>query len=271
MVRRKLFDGLSEGKHMELLAGKVALVTGAAKGMGKAIARLFAQQGASVVVAARKLDAAQAVADSLPGNAMAVALDVTQAGQWQAAIEAIEAKYGRLDVLVNNAGVSSAGSTEGVSEESYRWQIEVNAMGPFFGFRAVLPLMRKSGEPCSIVNIGSAFSVRLVPGFAAYGASKAALNAMAQTFALELAMAGDPIRVNTIHPGGTETEMLEEAYAETGLPREEAVAMFVKIHPNGKMGKPEQVAQAALWLASDLSNHTTGAELPVDGGSTIRP
>lgn len=256
---------------MGLLAGKVALVTGAGKGMGKAIAQLFAAEGASVVVAARKLDAAQAVAGSLPGDAMAVVLDVSQADQWQAAVAAVEAKYGRLDVLVNNAGLSEAGSAETGAEESFRRQIEVNTMGPYYGYRACLPVMRKSGDPCSIVNIGSAFSVRVVPGFAAYGASKAATNAMMETLALELAFAGDPIRINTIHPGGTETEMLEEAYAETGLPREEAVAMFLKIHPIGRMGKPEQVAQAALWLASDLSSHTIGAQIPVDGGSTIRP
>lgn len=256
---------------MGILDGKVCLVTGGAKGMGKAICELFAQEGASVIVAARKLDAARAVSDSLPGTAIALALDVTKAADWQAAIAAIEAEYGRLDVLVNNAGVSEAGSTEGVSEESFRWQIEVNTMGPFYGFRAALPLMRKSGQPGSIVNIGSAFSVRLVPGFAAYGASKAAMNAMAQTLALECATAGDPIRINTIHPGGTETEMLEEAYAETGLPREEAVALFLKIHPMGRMGKALEVARAALWLASDQSSFTTGAEIPVDGASIIRP
>lgn len=256
---------------MGVLDGKVCLVTGGGKGMGRAICELFAREGGSVVVAARRLEAAQLVADSIGGSASAIALDVTKADGWQAAIAAIEQKYGRLDVLVNNAGVSEAGSTETGDEDSFRWQIEVNVFGPYYGARAALPLMRKSGQPGSIVNIGSAFSVRLVPGFAAYGSSKAAMNAMAQTLALELATAGDPIRVNTIHPGGTETEMLEDAYAETGLPREEAVALFLKIHPMGRMGKAQEVAKAALWLASDQSSFTTGAEIPVDGASIIRP
>jgi len=110
-----------------------------------------------------------------------------------------------------------------------------------------------------------------MPGFGAYCSSKAALTMMTKVLALECAAAGDPIRANTVHPGGTETEMLERALADTGLPRDEAYAMFVKIHPMGRMGRPEEVAQACLWLASDASSFTTGVELNVDGGSFIRP
>src|SRR5690606_22648641 len=121
-----------------------------------------------------------------------------------------------------------------------------------------------------IVNISSAFGIRVTPGFAAYSVSKAALNAMTRVLALECAAAGWPIRVNAVIPGGIETEMFEEELRRTGMEREKAYALFSRIHPLGRVGKPEEVAQAALWLASDASSFTTGMELKVDGGSTIR-
>lgn len=256
---------------MGLLSGKVALVTGSAKGMGRAICDLFARQGANVVVAARKLSEAEAVAATLPGDPLAVALDIANAGQWAAAIKATEDKYGRLDVLVNNAGVSEGSTTEGVTEEDWRFHFDVNCHGPFHGVRAALPLMRKSGDAGSIVNIGSAFSVRVVPGFSAYGASKAAMTTWSRTLALELASQRPLIRVNVVHPGGTKTGMFDDACERTGMSHEEAEEMYLGIHPIGRLGLPEDVAQAALWLASDLSSNTTGAEIPVDGASAIRP
>lgn len=255
---------------MNILAGKVALVTAGAKGMGKAIATLFAAEGANVVVAARKLADAEAAIAGLPGNPLAVALDITSASQWADAISAVENRYGRLDILVNNAGISEAASTQEVSEEDWRFHFEVNCHGPFYGVRAALPLMRKSGDAGSIVNIGSAFSVRVVPGFSAYGASKAAMNAMSRILALELAPQRPLIRVNVIHPGGTKTGMFDATCERTGMSHEEAEQMYLGIHPIGRLGEAEDVARAALWLASDLSSNTTGAEIPVDGASIIR-
>jgi 3alpha(or 20beta)-hydroxysteroid dehydrogenase len=256
---------------MGLLQGKVALVTGSAKGMGRAICELFAQQGANVVVAARKLAEAEAVAAALPGDTLPVALDIANREQWEAAIKAVDAKYGRLDVLVNNAGLSEGETTEAVSEENWHRHFAINCDGPFFGIRAALPLMRKSGGEGSIVNIGSAFSVRVVPGFAAYGASKAAMTVMSRILALELAPQRPLIRVNVVHPGGTKTGMFDDACERTGMTHDEAEQMYLGIHPIGRLGLPEDVAQAALWLASDLSRNTTGAEIPVDGASAIRP
>ncbi|MQP68317.1 SDR family oxidoreductase [Niveispirillum sp. SYP-B3756] len=255
---------------MSVLAGKVALVTGAAKGMGRAIAMQFAQEGAKVVVAARNLPEAEVVAASLPQEAMGVAIDVTRRDQWDAAIAAINVRWGALNVLVNCAGITVGATTEAVSEDDWRLHMSINLDGAFHGCRAALPLMKQGGAPGSIINISSAFGVRVVPGFAAYSVSKAALNAFSRVLALECAAAGLPIRVNSVIPGGTETDMLDRVLAETGMPREKAYAVFSRIHPMGRMGKASEVAQAALWLASDASSFTTGSELFVDGGCTIR-
>ena len=148
--------------------------------------------------------------------------------------------------------------------------MDVNLRGPFMGCRAAIDLMKRDGTPGSIINIASAFGVRVTPGFAAYSVSKAALIAMTRVFALECAQQQLPIRVNSIIPGGIETEMFEEELRRTGMERDKAYALFAKIHPLGRIGKPDEVAAAALWLASDESTFTTGLELTVDGGSTIR-
>lgn len=256
---------------MGRLAGKTALVTGAAKGMGRAIAGRFVAEGARVAVAARKADAAERVAAELGNGAVPVTLEVTDRAAWDAAIAAVYAAWGRLDILVNCAGITEQGTTESIAEDSWHRLFATNLDGPFHGCRAALPLMKRSGDPGSIVNISSVFAQRPVPGFIGYCASKAALTTFTKAFALECAAARLPIRVNSVHPGGTETEMLEQALAETGLPREEAYAMFAAIHPMGRMGTVDEVAAACLWLASDESSFTTGQELNVDGASAIRP
>ena len=256
---------------MDVLAGKIALVTGAAKGMGKAISSTFARHGARVAIAARRIEDAERVAAEIGDAALAVALDVTDRAAWDRAVAAVDGRWGRLDVLVNCAGISESGSTEKVTEESWHRHMRTNLDGPFHGCRACLPLMRRSGEPGSIINVSSLFGQRPTPGFAAYGTSKAALTFFTKLFALECAAAKLPIRVNSVHPGGTETDMLEQALAETGLPRQQAYDYFVRIHPMGRLGKPEEVAAACLWLASDASSFTTGTEVNVDGGALIRP
>ncbi|WP_156681270.1 SDR family NAD(P)-dependent oxidoreductase [Sphingomonas profundi] len=256
---------------MGVLTGKVALVTGGAKGMGKAIATLFAREGARVAVAARRIADAEAVARQIGEAAVAVAIDITDRAQWDAAVAAIDARWGALDILVNCAGITEQGTTEQVGEDSWRRLMSTNLDGPFNGCRAALPLLKRGGAPCSVINISSVFAQRPVPGFVGYCTSKAALTTFTKAFALECAAAGLPIRVNSVHPGGTETEMLEQALAATGLPRETAYAHFAKIHPMGRMGTVDEVAAACLWLASDASSFTTGQELNVDGGSAIRP
>jgi NAD(P)-dependent dehydrogenase (short-subunit alcohol dehydrogenase family) len=202
---------------------------------------------------------------------MPIRLDVADADGWRLAIDQVRSTWGKLNILINAAGLSQAATTESATAELWRRHLAINVEGIFYGCQAALPLMKESGEPGSIVNISSSFGQRPIPGFGAYCASKAALTMMTKVIALECAAAGDPIRANTVHPGGTETEMLEQALADTGLPRQEAYDMFVKIHPMGRMGRPDEVAQACLWLASESSSFTTGIELNVDGGSFIRP
>jgi NAD(P)-dependent dehydrogenase (short-subunit alcohol dehydrogenase family) len=255
---------------MGALAGKVALITGAGKGMGAAIARLFASEGARLALAGRTLKHVEAVAESLGQEAIAIRLDVASRPDWDAAIAAVSAKWGRLDILVNCAGVSQAASIEDVTEEDWRRHMATNLDGVFHGCRASLPLMKASGEPGSIVNIGSAFALRPMGAFAAYSTSKAAVITLTRTIALHCATSGYNIRANVVHPGGTETDMLEQALADTGMPRQDAYDYFAKIHPMGRLGKPEEVARAALFFASDASSFTTGAEISVDGGSAIR-
>jgi len=256
---------------MAALAGKVALITGATRGMGRAIALRFAREGARVAVAARQAAAAEALAGEIGEAALPVTLEITDPAAWNAAVAAVDARWGQLDILVNCAGITEQGTTEATALESWRRLFAVNLDGPFHGCRAALPLMKRSGRPGSIVNISSVFAQRPMPGFAGYSTSKAALTSFTKVLALECAAAGLPIRVNSLHPGGTETEMFEQALADTGLPRDEAYALFAAIHPMGRMGKVEEVAEACLWLASDASSFTTGQELNVDGASAIRP
>jgi NAD(P)-dependent dehydrogenase (short-subunit alcohol dehydrogenase family) len=255
---------------MNRLAGKVALVTGGAKGIGFAIARRFVEEGASVALAARTLEQAREAVARIGGDILPTALDTTSDVQWRAAIAAVEARWGRLNVLVNCAGVTIGASLVDTDDANWNQHMDVNLRGPFMGCRAAIDLMKRDGAPGSVVNISSAFGVRVTPGFAAYSISKAGLNALTRVLALECAQQKLPIRVNAVIPGGTETEMFEHELRRTGMEREQAYALYARIHPLGRIGKPEEVAEAALWLASDASAFTTGVELAVDGGSTIR-
>jgi NAD(P)-dependent dehydrogenase (short-subunit alcohol dehydrogenase family) len=255
---------------MGVLTGKVALVTGAGKGMGAVIAKLFAQEGAHVALASRSLEPIERIAGEIGDSAMAIGLDVADRTGWEKAMDAVAARWGKLNILVNCAGVSEAASIEDASEENWRQHMSINLDGVFYGCQAALPLLTASGEPGSIVNIGSAFALRPMGGFAAYSTSKAAVITLTRTIALHCAARGYNVRANMVHPGGTETEMFEQALADTGLPRQEAYDLFARIHPMGRMGKPEEVARAVLWLASDASSFTTGANISVDGGSSIR-
>ena len=255
---------------MKRLSGKVALVTGAAKGIGFAIARRFVEEGAAVALAARREEQAAAAAAQLDGDILPIVLDTTSDAQWRDAIAKVDARWGRLNVLVNCAGVTIGANLVDTDDAVWNQHMDVNLRGPFMGCRASIDLMKREEAPGSIVNISSAFGIRVTPGFAAYSISKAALNALTRVLALECAAQKLPIRVNSVIPGGTETEMFEEELRRTGVERDKAYALFAGIHPLGRIGKPEEVAAAALWLASDESAFTTGLDLTVDGGSTIR-
>ncbi len=245
---------------MGKLEGRVALITGGARGQGEAEARLFVAEGARVVIA-DVLDAeAERLARALGPAARAVHLDVTQPGEWARVVAGVAAGEGRLDVLLNNAGIFRGGFIHAMALEDYRAVVEVNQVGCFLGMQACHALM-KAGGGGSIVNISSVAGRKGVPGAVAYGASKWAIRGMTKTAALEFARA--KIRVNAICPGSILTPMI----APTEFPGVDQQAFWSSL-PIPRAGEAEEVAKVALFLACDDSAYVTGAELVVDGGET---
>lgn len=256
---------------MAQLSGKVALISGGAEGLGGATARAFVAAGGRVMIGDIQLEKARALARELGEACDAVLLDVTVPESWDAAVEATLKSFGKLNILVNNAGISEPGGVSDVSKEAWNRTMRINLDGVFHGTQAALAAMVAAGEPGSIVNLSSMLALRPGAIFAAYCASKAGVAMLTKCTALECAAKGWPIRANSVHPGAIETPMLER-YLELrpDLTRDEAYAGFAQNHPMGRCGKPEEVAQACLFLASDAASFTTGTELTVDGGGFIR-
>lgn len=246
---------------MTSLDGKVALITGAARGQGAAEARLFAKRGAKVMLC-DVLDAeGQAVAAEIGANAAYMRLDVTSESGWKDAVAATVAKFGKLNVLVNNAGIITPVKEVGdTSLADYMKVVNVNQVGVFLGMREVVEPMKKAGGG-SIVNIASIDGLMGMYGATAYCATKFAVRGMTKVAALELGKYG--IRVNSIHPGGVQTKILND----TGLTMDEAAEAFKRI-PLGRIGQPEEMATLAAYLASDDSSYSTGSEFIADGGLT---
>lgn len=243
---------------MGALEGKVAIVTGAARGQGEAEARLFAAEGAKVLLG-DVLDAeGKAVAESIGDAAAYRHLDVTDESSWADAIADVGERWGRLDVLVNNAGIARFAPMAMMSLDDYMAVVMVNQVGVFLGMRAAVPLMSSSGGG-SIVNTSSVDGMTGMMGVTAYVASKFAVRGMTKTAALELGPVG--IRVNSIHPGGVDTPMLRPE----GIPALDLSAVFTNV-PLKRIGTPEDVAELALFLASDRSSYCTGSEFVIDGG-----
>jgi 3alpha(or 20beta)-hydroxysteroid dehydrogenase len=247
------------------LAGKVALITGAASGQGAAEARLFAAEGARVVVADLDATGATEVADTIGDAALAVALDVRAEAAWTDAVARTESELGRVDVLVNNAGIGvPPRRIELEDPDEHRRVIDVNLHGVYLGMRAVTPTMSRQGAG-SIVNISSIDGLVGVAGMTSYAASKFAVTGMTRTAALELGPRG--IRVNSIHPGVIRTPLVDQAPPEV-LARLQVV---LDRQPIPRMGTPEEVAYLALYLASDESSYCTGAQFVIDGGHLAGP
>ena len=245
------------------LEGKVAIVTGGANGMGAEECRIFAREGANVVIAdileeeGRKVEAEIAEAG---GDAVFVRLDVTSEAAWEAAVETAVARYGRLDVLVNNAGIGMGNTPNNLRVEDWDALMNINAKGVFLGMKYAIPEMQKAGGG-SIVNISS---ISGIVGQKAvhmgYNASKGAVRLVTKSAAVQYAQ--DGIRVNSVHPG-LMPPMLTSAANTPGV-RSEMLAGV----PMGRTGRREEVGYAALFLASDEASYITGAELVVDGGWT---
>ena len=245
------------------LEGKVALISGGARGMGAVEARLFAREGAKVGIADIREDAGRdraAEIGAAGGEAMFVNLDVTDERQWLEAVDAVMTAYGRLDILVNNAGIYRRANVEETSGADWDRMLDINGKGVFLGARSVVPAMRAGGGG-SIVNISSVAGLIGSAGATAYNASKGAVRLLTKSLAVQYA--AENIRVNSVHPGPIETDMLDLVFPEEGMREQRAVNI-----PIPRMGSPEDVAYGVLFLASDESSYMTGGELVIDGGLT---
>jgi 3alpha(or 20beta)-hydroxysteroid dehydrogenase len=241
---------------MGKLDGKVALITGAARGQGAAEARLFVAEGAKVVLADILDDQGKRTADELGDAAVYQHLDVRDADGWAAAVARARTEFGRLDALVNNAGVVDIGLVDSMPAEDFMKVVEVNQLGVFLGMQAVVPAMREAGGG-TIVNISSVDGLIGLKYCSAYCASKFAVLGMTRVAAMELGP--DGIRVNAVCPGVINTEMTKDLH-------EMQVKWLHRTLPLRRFGEPEECAEAVLFLSSDASTYVTGTEMVVDGG-----
>jgi cyclopentanol dehydrogenase len=251
---------------MGRLDGKVALISGGARGQGAAEARLFAQEGAKVVFG-DILDAEgqQVEADirALGGDATYVHLNVTSEADWRAAVDTAVHTYGKLDILVNNAGIVVRKDLESTTVDDWDQVMAVNAKGVFLGTKLAIPAMRRAGGG-SIVNISSGAGIAPSPGTpASYAATKGAVRIFSKSTAVQYAK--DNIRCNSVHPGPVDTPMIQEAQSDPAQ-REARLELI----PLGRVGTSEDIAYGVLYLASDEASFVTGSELVIDGGRTAQ-
>jgi NAD(P)-dependent dehydrogenase (short-subunit alcohol dehydrogenase family) len=240
------------------LSGKAAIITGGGSGIGKAIAMAFVREGAKVVIAGRDGKKLERAAAEIGGECLAVSADVSKPSDVHRLVDAALGKFQRINVLVNNAAVLLPGTAESLTEEDFDQTFSINVRGLWLLSRAVLPHMRAAGGG-SIVNIASVLSLLGARNRVAYAASKGAVMAMTKAMALD--HAAENIRVNCICPGIVATEMVARFSLD-----ENALRQRVAMHPMGRFGQPEDVASAAVFLASDESGWTTGSVMTVDGG-----
>lgn len=251
---------------MARLSGKVALISGGARGQGAVEARLFVQEGARVVFGDILDDEGRRVEVDLRasgGEATYVHLDVTNERHWQDAVALAESTYGKLDVLVNNAGISIPGGIEEYSEDDWERIMAVNMKGVFLGTKHALPAMRRAGGG-SIINISSGAGIAPAPGTsAAYAATKGGVRLFTKATAVQHAR--DNIRCNSVHPGPIDTPMIRGAHRDAQW----AETLLGRV-PLGRLGTSEDIAYGVLYLASDESSFVTGSELVIDGGRTAQ-
>ena len=248
---------------MQSLAGKIALITGGNSGIGLATAKLFKQRGATVVITGRDAASLDKAATELGEGAVALQSDAGSLAQIDALMGEIKQRFGRLDVLFANAAVAEPAPLEAVSEDNFDRQISINLKGVFFTIQKALPLMAGGG---SIIVTTSITNQMGSPNFSVYAAAKAGLRSLVQSLGLELI--GRGIRINAISPGPIRTPM----FGRFGLPDTAAQAIQQQIQeksPSKRFGEPEEIAKAALFLASDMSSYMVGDELVVDGGMSL--
>ncbi|MFF3024425.1 glucose 1-dehydrogenase [Gottfriedia sp. NPDC057948] len=262
------------------LNGKVALVTGAAQGLGEATTRALTKAGAKVMITDIQTEKGDKLVSDIKaagGDASFFYLDVTNENQWKEAVQKTVDHFGGLDVLVNNAGIEILSFVEQMSLEDFRKTHAINVDGTFLGIKSAISVMKPggiSGRGGSIINLSSVAGFIGFPALSAYCSSKGAVRSMTKAVALECAKMQYNIRVNSVHPGVIRTEMgvnLLNEHIEAGIfsNMEEALAVFNALHPAGE-GSPNDIANAILYLASDASKWVTGSELKIDGGLTAQ-
>ncbi|MCG7336190.1 glucose 1-dehydrogenase [Sporosarcina sp. ACRSM] len=246
---------------MGRLKNKIALITGAATGQGKEIAKLFAAEGATVILTDMNMAGKETAAEisNARGDVNFVQMDVSKLADWNKVADYIKDAYNNLDILVNNAGIPGRGSIEEVTEDEWQKVMDVDAKGVLFGMKSMLPFLKKSKQG-SIVNNSSIWALVGTGSAASYHAAKGAVRMLTKTASIEFAPFG--IRVNSIHPGLVRTPMTERLLED---PKESW-----RIGPIGRAAEPIEIAYAALFLASNESSYITGIDLPVDGGYTAR-
>jgi 3(or 17)beta-hydroxysteroid dehydrogenase len=252
---------------------RVAIVTGGASGLGRAIAERLTAEGARVIITDVQLEAGERAAAQL--GVIFIEQDVSSETRWGEVILDIEKRFGALHILVNNAGI--LGPTDAFSAETTRlsdWRriFAINVEGVFLGCRSAIPLIRRSGGG-SIINMSSIAAMQSMPEGIAYGASKAAVLHLTRSVALHCARDGSKVRCNSIHPGNVRTPALEKAMEgiarSRGVAFEDVVRQFQNENPQREFQEPEDVTEAVLYLASDAAKHVTGVQLVVDGGTTL--
>jgi NAD(P)-dependent dehydrogenase (short-subunit alcohol dehydrogenase family) len=257
--------------------GKIACVTGAANGLGRSMALTLAREGALVVATDLQAERGAGLVEEIAaagGRAEFLVHDVTDEDAWIAIIAELRARHGRLDVMVNNAGIGLSGPVTEMSLSDWRRQTAVNLDGVFLGVKHALPLMRESGGG-SIINVSSIAGLKASPNASGYCATKGAVRLFTKSVALECAAAKDGVRVNSLHPGIVETAIWDTLIGtgpegSNARPRHATLAaMTERAVPLGRPGLPDEVAAGVLWLASDESSYVTGTELVIDGARSI--
>lgn len=255
---------------MGRVEGKVALITGGASGIGRACALRLAEEGAAVAVTDIQDDAGRAVvaeAEGSGGSAIYLPHDVTDEAAWVHVVQAVAERFGKLDVLVNNAGIGLLGPVTSLTLEDWRRQNAVNLDGVFLGTKHAIPVMRESGGG-SIINMSSVAGLQGAAHFSGYCASKGGVRLFTKSVAVECA--SDRIRVNSVHPGVIDTPIWSSAIGPDGtpMPPVDPKELASSIVPGGDVGTPRDIADGVVYLASDESRYMTGAELVIDGGIT---
>lgn len=256
------------------LEGKTALITGATKGIGKATAILFASEGAKVILCGRNADDGKALETEINNNTSCTAafckLDVTARKSWENAISFAKDKFGELNIVINNAGISFRENLEEITDETWNKMVATNQTGVYYGMQLGIAAIAQNGKPGAIVSTASVDGVVGDSNFFGYSATKAAVQSMTRCAALYCGERGFNIRVNAVAPGYILTEMAEEDARQNGQTMEQYCSDSIAMHPIGRMGKPLEIAEAYLFLASDAASFITGTTLMADGGYVIK-